>query len=100
MTPSKPTSTGASLSGSEPTGSSTDQTPTNSVANTSSESESNQQSIQPDGLVTPQFKKMREIMIKHEVKLPFMAEFELIELIYETWNVGFNERTKLQQRWM
>jgi hypothetical protein len=100
MTPFKPTSTGASSNGLEPTGSSTDQTPTNSVANTSSESESNQQSTQPDGLITPQFKKMREIMLKHEVKLPFMAEFELIELIYETWNVGFNERTKLQQRWM
>ena len=100
MTPSKPTSTGVSSSDSKPTGSSTDQTPTNSAQNTSSESESNQQSNQPDGLVTPQFKKMREILTKHEVKLPFMAEFELIELIYETWNVGFNERSKMQAKWI
>ena len=100
MKPSKSKSTGASLNGSEPTGSSTDQTPTNSAVNTSSESESNQQSIQPDGLVTPRFRKMREILIKHQIKLPFMCEYELIELIYETWNAGFNERNNMSKKWI
>ena len=95
MTQSKPTSTGASSSDSEPTGSSTDQTPTSSAQTTSKESESNHRSIPTEGLITPQFKKMREIIIKHEVNLPFMAEFELIELIYETWNMGFKERGKI-----
>lgn len=97
MTQSKPTSTGASSSGSEPTGSSTDQTPTSSAQTTSKESESNRRSIPPEGYLPPHFAKLRSIMEQHKVELPFKAEIELIELIYEVWNAGFKERGKTCQ---
>jgi hypothetical protein len=97
MKPSKSKSTGASLNGSEPTGSSTDQTQTNSVKTTLSESASNRRSIPPEGYLPPHFAKLRSIMEQHKVELPFMAEIELIELIYEVWNAGFKERGKIYQ---
>jgi len=97
MTQSKPTSTGASSSDSEPIGLSTDQTPTSSVQITSSESESNRRSIPPEGYLPPHFAKLRSIMEQHKVELPFKAEIELIELIYEVWNAGFKERGKTCQ---
>ena len=100
MKQSTPTSTGASLNGSEPTGLSTDQTQINSVETTSSESESNPQSIQSEGFLPPHFATFRAIIAKHKVELPFMAEIELIDLIYNVWSAGFNERSKLQAEWM
>ena len=100
MKPSKSKSTGASLNGSEPTGSSTDQTQTNSAVNTSSESESNHLSIPPEGFLPPHFAKFRSIITKNQVELPFMAEYELIELIYEVWSAGFKERSNMSNKWM
>ena len=97
MTQSKPTSIGASSSDSEPTGSSTDQTPTSSAQTTSSESASNHRSIPPEGYLPPHFAKLRSIMEQHKVELPFMAEIQLIELIYDVWTAGFKERGKTCQ---
>jgi len=94
MKPSKSKSTGASLNGSEPTGSSTDQTLTSSAQTTSKESESNRRSIPPEGYLPPHFAKLRSIMKQHKVELPFKAEIELIELIYDVWTAGFKERGK------
>jgi len=97
MTQSKPTSTGALSSGSELTGSSTDQTPTSSAQTTSKESESNHRSIPAEGYLPPHFAKLRSIMEQHKVELPFKAEIELIELIYDVWTAGFKERGKTFQ---
>ena len=97
MTQSKPTSIGASSSGSEPIGSSTDQTQTSSAQTTSKESEYNRRSIPPEGYLPPHFAKLRSIMEQHKVELPFKAEIELIELIYDVWTAGFKERGKTCQ---
>ena len=36
-------------------------------------------------------------MKQHKVELPFKAEIELIELIYDVWTAGFKERGKTFQ---
>lgn len=100
MKQSTPTSTGACLSGSEPTGLSTDQTPTSNAQITSNESASNPQSIQSDGFLPPHFAELRRIIAENKVELPFKAEIELLDLIYNVWSAGFNERSKLFAEWM
>lgn len=100
MKQSTPTSTGASLNGSEPTGLSTDQTPTSNAQTTSNESASNPQSTQSEGFLPPYFAEFRRIMAKHKVELPFEAQIEMTDLIYNVWSAGFNERSKLQAKCM
>ena len=107
MTESKSTSTGHSSSGSELTGLSTDQTPTSNAQTTSSASKSNPQSTQPDDELTDIFKRMRDIIDEHNVELPFMAHYDLLQLLYDAYKVGFNEYKRIMQtvekmngRWM
>ena len=92
MTPSKPTSTGASSSVSEPIGLSTDQTPTNSAENTSNESESNQPSNRERIEKIFSFNPSEHLMnIRKHHNLDWDLYRELSNLISDTNCISFNK---------
>lgn len=100
MTPSQPTSTGHSSSDSEPIGSSTAQTPTNSAANISNVSESNPASGREPGSIQPLLDRLREIRHSYNIDMPLEASLKLIDLVADSYKKGGKDQYEIFKRWM
>lgn len=100
MTPSQPTSTGHSSSDSEPIGSSTAQTQTNSAANISNVSESNPASGLEVGSIQPLLDRLREIRHNYNIEMPLEASLKLIDLVADSYKKGGRDQYEIFKRWM
>jgi len=100
MTPSQPTSTGHSSSDSEPTGSSTAQTPTSNVESISNVSESNPASTHEVGSIQPLLDRLREIRHSYNIDMPLEASLKLIDLVADSYKKGGRDQYEIFKRWM